>query len=381
MSSSLKKVAVHIAGMTDVRYYYPIISEMLYMGGYDFYLIIDDNKKYTSILNNSRNKEIFTHIFSQLLNINSEKFIVLENHINNNNNLEVDILFSMSADSNRKNNDFDSGKYFTYDKRVIFQHGFDYLGKAKGARSACEKSCYVLNDSVYKDDIKERFNQKVNFFIPKIPVQYLNFKEQIEYALSDRSPWKSANLSLDDKVAFILYPEVGKHDIVANHVKKLLSKNYKIFIKQRRKSQGINQSICSLSNVFPVFDDFWLPSEAVVFPLLSNICVGYGSAGYTDLSAIRKPYIDFALTSYSKRSVDLKKFNQETGHTYKTLEESGLPYPKPDHVESFHYTENPQDFDDILEVIESNYREKNWYLNECKNTFNTVDFISSIISI
>jgi hypothetical protein len=106
--------------------------------------------------------------------------------------------------------------------------------------------------------------------------------------------------------------------------------------------------------------------------------MGYGSAGYTDISSIRKPYIDFALTSYSKRVVNLKKFNQETGHAYKALEESGLPYPKPDHIDNFHYTENPEDFDNLLSIIESNYREKNWYLNECKSSFNAVEFIDSI---
>jgi len=378
MSSYTKKVGVHIAAMTDIRYYYPVISLMQLIGGYDFYLIIDDSKKYTSILRNGRNKDIFTNVFSNLLGIDSKKFIVLENHIRNNDSLKIDILFSMSAASNSKNNDFESGKYFTYNKRIIFQHGFDYLGKRKGARSACERSCYVLNDRLYEADIKERFNQKSRFLIPKLPVQYWNFEEQIAFVLSDSSPWRSANLSLEDKVAFILYPEIGNHDIVGNHVKILLDKNYKIFIKQRRKSQGIKQSISALNNVFPVFDDFWLPSEAVVFPLFSNICMGYGSAGYTDISSIRKPYIDFALTSYSKRVVNLKKFNQETGHAYKALEESGLPYPKPDHIDNFHYTENPEDFDNLLSIIESNYKEKNWYLNECKSSFNAVEFIDSI---
>ena len=116
---------------------------------------------------------------------------------------------------------------------------------------------------------------------------------------------------------------------------------------------------------------------------MSNVCLGYGSAGYTDLSAIRKPYIDFALTSYSKRSVDLNKFNQETGHSYEKLEDSGLPYPKPDHNDNFYYKEDPKDFKNLLALIEDNpnYADKYWYLNMCKNSFSAVDFISSITSI
>ncbi|HIF03265.1 MAG TPA: hypothetical protein EYQ84_08230 [Nitrospinaceae bacterium] len=127
------------------------------------------------------------------------------------------------------------------------------MGTKKGARSACEKTCYVLNDWIYANDIKDRFNQKVSFEIPDIPVQYWNYEEQIDYALSDSSPWKPVNLSVSDKIAFILYPEVGKHEIVLQHVKILLKNNYKIFVKQRRKSQGISKEIISHDNVFPCF--------------------------------------------------------------------------------------------------------------------------------
>tara|TARA_B100000700_G_scaffold325042_1_gene432745 strand:+ start:1085 stop:2236 length:1152 start_codon:yes stop_codon:yes gene_type:complete len=383
MSSSVKKIGFHVAGMTDIRYFYPVIDNLISIGNHEIYLIIDDNNKYTSIYNNKKNKSIFFNIFANILRIDSEKFIDLKTHIKNSDILNLDILFSMSCDSNRKNHDFKCGKYFSYSKRIVLQHGFDYLGFKKGARSACEKTCYILNDKIYERDITKRFNQKPSFAVPEVPVQYWNFSDQIDFALSSVSPWRLANLSLEEKSAFIFYPEVGHHKIVSRHVESLLTKEYKIFIKQRRKSQDIDNTLIAKDNVFPVFDDFWLPSEAVVFPLLSNICIGYGSAGYTDLSAIRKPYIDFALTSYSKRSVDLKKFNQETGHSYEKLEDSGLPYPKPDHSDNFYYTEDPEDFDNLLSLIEDkpNYTDKNWYLNKCKNSFSAVDFISSITSI
>jgi len=383
MSSLAKKIGFHVAGMTDIRYFYPVINSLQSAGETEFYLIIDDNKKYTSILDNRKNASIFFNIFSNVLGIEPERFVILKDHIDCNRSLDVDVLFSMSCDSNRKNKDFECGKYFNYSRRIILQHGFDYLGSKKGARAACDKTLYILNDEIYVNDINKKFNQNAKFVVPDVPVQYWNFDEQIDYALSEVSPWRAVNLSLQEKVAFVFYPEVGHHESVISHVRTLTEKGYKIFIKQRRKSQGINHALIAQNNVFPVFDDIWLPSEAVIFPLLSNVCLGYGSAGYTDLSAIRKPYIDFALTSYSKRSVDLNKFNQETGHSYEKLEDSGLPYPKPDHNDNFYYTEDPKDFKNLLTSIEDkpNYADKNWYLNKCKNSFSAVDFISSITSI
>ena len=133
-----------------------------------------------------------------------------------------------------------------------------------------------------------------------------------------------------------------------------------------------------IENVKIVYDDFWYPSEATGLPLLSDICIGYGSTGYFDICHLGHFYIDCALPPYSKVKIDIGEVNSHTRHpASRTLEETGLPYVKPFNLDNFYYTEDPEKVPSIVEKIIQLSSKNN--LKDCKNKNSRVDFTYKLL--
>tara|TARA_Y100000034_G_C6861461_1_gene392123 strand:+ start:152 stop:1282 length:1131 start_codon:yes stop_codon:yes gene_type:complete len=365
-------VAFYLKDMTCLRYFIPILRAINEINkNIQIYLFVDKTGKYNSIVSPAHIKIFNEQI--QKLNIEKIKIIDFKEFKKQNLIISTQVLFSGTA-SDTGNGDLDHGKYFNFNKKIVVQHGFDYLGPKKGCRSSCNKTLYIVADEIYGRDIVNRMKSKAKYIVPKFPPQYWYSEEQKLYFKN------YFNINDNDKVAFILYPEKGYHKIALGHTDYLSKLDFKIFIKQRRKNQLIDQAFQKINNVFSLYDDVWYPSEAVGIPLLSDLCIGYGSGGYVDISKIKCPYIDCALPAYSKLNIDIKQVNRELGQPLsRTLDEAGLPYPKPFHEKSFKYTEDHTEVIDYINNIKIDNNEKQRRTN-CKLGFDKLQFTYSLLT-
>lgn len=267
--------AFYIEDMTSLRYAVPFIKTAKRLLNEDVLLIYNDTAyphKYNSIKNN----------YDRLRNVCEENEINLmtQREAVYVKRLKIKNLFCVESTAK----DIEHENYFS------FQHGFDYIGLHKNASHAT----YVVTEQYFKAAL-EGFGLKV--IVQPTPVVFWDWDYHVKEALS-------TNEHINEKVAMMFYPEEGHHDIFKNIKDHLESLGYKTYIKQRRKNQPIP---AEFENTF--YDHVWYPSESIFLPMLSDVCVGFGTSAYTDLVHIDRDFIDLSIPDYSKNYYKPAKSN------------------------------------------------------------------------
>lgn len=171
------------------------------------------------------------------------------------------------------------GNHVPHSRNYSIQHGFDYV--SLGKKSTAE-TVYVAHSQQWAADIHRLHNLTV--LVPDMPIPLWDHEAQLAAC---RNFLDSVDLRAD-KFATILYPEMGHIDLASDIVSSLLKNGYTPLFKQRSKHQSVKNSMG-----FPVFyDSQWFPSESIMFPLISDVVIGFGSSAYTDLAEIGCKYIN-----------------------------------------------------------------------------------------
>lgn len=153
---------------------------------------------------------------------------------------------------------------------VALAHGVDCIDLA------CKTSCdvYMCGPAVAKLDAVQHLNV-VKHAVPPTLLK-----------LSELKAWGRQHMS-GEKVVTLFYPDVG-HRGVADRVAQLLEDDgFTVYVKQRRKWQPI-----SAQSGKHVYDDMWYPPEAMLYPIASDVVVGFGSSAYLDLVEVGVQYVN-----------------------------------------------------------------------------------------
>jgi len=169
--------------------------------------------------------------------------------------------------------------HMKYDVVISMQHGFDYTSPD---RVSPKNVLNIMWDQAYVD---QHFKTKSGFFyeIPYNPVAFWVDKMDCEKIAGKR------------RIATVFYPEIGFHDNAVRACRTLISLGIKPVVKQRRK----NQAVPEIAGCDIVYDDMWHPSESIVYPIVSEICVGFGTSAYTDAIAAGLTFVDCTAPKYS----------------------------------------------------------------------------------
>ena len=221
-----------------------------------------------------------------------------------------------------------NGALFSYDKKFCVQHGTDYY-RSFYHNYIDDKTTYITHDKCYQTDLVENFG--IDAVCPDKPVAFWDIHKQLDLLSSSIFDLRS------QKIAYIFYPDKGYRDLARELILYLSNLDLTVIVKQRRKHQAVESF--NLENVHVVYDDIWYPSEAVIIPAMSELCIGFSSAAYTDLAPAGVNYIDLALETYSKCITE----TQQNAHW--------RGYVKPKSRDNFYYL-NTSNFEDIQKNID-----------------------------
>lgn len=167
------------------------------------------------------------------------------------------------------------------EKLYSFQHGFDFTNLAKNNKSAV----YLVTDKEVSLQIG-----KIGLIseVQPIPVMFWDWEFHLDFI--DKCEFNKK------KSATLFYPEEDLNDFFRVVYDNIASAGYMTYVKQRRKNQAVPNG---LETVF--YDTVWYPSEAVILPMISDVCIGFGTSAYIDIVHLNRQYIDFAIPEYSKK--------------------------------------------------------------------------------
>lgn len=246
-------------GLGCFKYFGPIIEIIKDEKNIAIFLCVTQaGSKYYGLLH-KKNYEKFKNIVSSL---NPAKLIPLTKT-----KIKCDILFTINC--------LDSDK-FDYKKHYAILHGFDEI------KNYDSKTIFLCSSEEYGLDLRSRYN--VEFLVAPLPVAFSNINRQIEFA---RKKIKS-----NKDIAFIFFPYKENVRLTRSIIKKLKKNNFFVIIKQRKKDQRVPKKIGA---DLIIYDELWYPSEAVFYPLVSKIVIGFDTSAYVDLTKVGVPYIDNAI--------------------------------------------------------------------------------------
>ena len=207
----------------------------------------------------------------------------------------------------------EQGHVFIYDKKYCIQHGTDYENFASRAD---DKTTYLTTSSLYSSKINEAYNSELKTIESNLPLSLWDIKDRDHQQLIT---FIQQNFLKDyEKSMCIFYPEHDYHKEVIDIINEFKDE-YFIFIKQRVKSQRIHPSIDSTknTNIKLVVDGRWYPSEAVIFPYVCDVSVGFGTTAYIDIVKSGSNFVDWPLPDYSKqytKPLENKNFRVVSSH-------------------------------------------------------------------
>lgn len=268
-----------------LRYYGPVIEYIKDLNDLElFFAVRRNSKKYTAFA--------IKENYNRFLEINDKHFNSIEiipDIDKKSTKTKCDILFTLcGAESYR----------FDYERHYAIQHGYDHLVHGKFPDS---RTIHLVANEVYGLLVKQKFN--VKYKVAPLPIAFTNLSTQIEFARKI--------IPASEKVVTIFFPRKGSKRLVRSIVKYLKKKDYFVVIKQRRKSQAVPKKI---ESDLIVYDDIWYPSEAVFYPAISDIAIGFGSAIFTDLCDAGIPVIDNAILKYARTGKEFVRIGED--HEY-----------------------------------------------------------------
>lgn len=266
------KIVFACSVLSYLRYFGPIIEYIKDEENIELWFAIRKNSQKYNGLQIEENYKSFLKILDVYFNSPE----IISDIDKKNTKINCDILFTVcGVDSDR----------FDYKKHYAIQHCFDHLVHGKNSNS---KTVHLCNAEIYGILLQTKY--KTKYVIPPLPVAFSNLNTQIEFARK--------TISTDKKIVTIFFPRKGSIRLVRSIVKYLKKKDYFVVIKQRKKSQQVPNNIGS---DLIVYDDIWYPSEAIFYPLVSDIAIGFGSAIFTDLCEVGINVIDNAIPKYTRK--------------------------------------------------------------------------------
>lgn len=163
---------------------------------------------------------------------------------------------------------------------VTLSHGFDsILGHAAALHAS--KCIYVTNSLIASaacdnDNVLHGLDIRTH----SVPASMLQLDEYKRIA-------KLRFGKTDRKVMTVFYPDIGTTDIANSLISKFVAMGWHVYVKQRRKHQGISTTLGDHR-----YDEEWSPSESILLPLASDVTVGFGSTAYLDLCDVNVPYVN-----------------------------------------------------------------------------------------
>jgi hypothetical protein len=257
-------------------------------------LIWEGSNKYNSI-SSKENTSSFMSILNRIEKI--EKISLIRSHsdlIKMNKLIECNFLFSSERTLN-------PDSICTYKKRYCVQFYYDWEGWPKGTgygNKIKQNEAYIAVDKFYHDDIKSYY-PNFEVLVPPSPTSFWSIDSNNSQELIKSVQDTIKKNSKKSKIAFLFYPEEGNKELVEKVISFLSDNDCAVIIKQRRKNQPIPPSFYNTDDVFITYDEIWYPSEGVVLPYISDLCIGFGTSAYVDIVAIGKKFIDICLYDYS----------------------------------------------------------------------------------
>ena len=319
------KVSFLAECVTSLRYFFPIIRELKSTDhDVELFYPIDGSglKKYNSTL---ANIQVVAKRINQFC-----PDVLLTPVTADRQPISTDVLFTLECVPRGLNMGI-----FNYDKKFCIQHGTDYTNFIQYVD---DKTTYIVHDKCFQDDLKQNFG--VNAICPDVPVAFWDINKQLKILQS--------SIDITDKnIACIFYPDNGHKELAGKLVTHLNDLGLTVIIKQRRKHQAVESF--SIENIHTIYDNMWYPSESVVVPAISRLCIGFSSAAYADLAAAGINYIDLAIEPYSKCRSEIIADSKWPG------------YIKPKARGNFHYlpTENFEVIQESISgILKNNTRQK-----------------------
>lgn len=163
---------------------------------------------------------------------------------------------------------------------VTLSHGFDSILGHAAALHASE--CIYVTNSLLAAAACDSDNvlHGLDIRVQPVPASMLQLDEYTRIA-------KLRFGKTDQKVMTVFYPDLGTTDIANSLISKFVTMGWHVYVKQRRKHQGISTSLGDHR-----YDEDWSPSESILLPLASDVTVGFGSTAYLDLCDVNVPYVN-----------------------------------------------------------------------------------------
>lgn len=268
-TASVSVIVYDVADMTHLRYFVPIVSCINRIFGSKIKQLFVHNRtnsKYNG-MQQSVNWKRYCSIINEL-NITS---------VDRNQIQQCDILFTVES------SDFKIHKK----RHISISHGLDILTHAKNLVGCDAYICSNIIAPILKN---------INVIIPPFPPTFFDF--------INLKNWATNKYVIDDRrIATIFYPDKGFASFADKIILQLIEQNYNVYIKQRRKWQGISSATGT-----HIYDDIWSPAEAVGLPIISDIVIGFGSTAYIDLIHAGINYIDFPVYGINNQ-IDMSSYS------------------------------------------------------------------------
>lgn len=246
-----------VPDLTHLRYYIPFSRRAsLTLEATNTFLLLRGNAKYNGLANDDNCKKCV-----ELIKRYCPKSKIADDQFSADLAVQVERGWNNRRDIDAK-------------RRISLSHGFDYTFQ-RGEPSGVD--AYLCSSDLSAQHAASFGVQ--NVLTTPFPVCLWSMDE----LFSESGVWPRS--------VTLFYPDVGDTDIAGSIVDSLIEKGFTVFVKQRRKHQKIR---CGGTHVY---DDVWYPSEAIVFPIATDVTIGFGSSAYVDLVPAGVRYINVDIHS------------------------------------------------------------------------------------
>lgn len=257
-ASSSVIVAYDVTDLTMLRYYTPFIKRVVQVRDDVMHVLAFDrrNTKYNG-LHAEQNKAKYDVIVADLRRLGNVRSVEQRDVV-------CDTFVSVESTSSN----------VRHERHVAIAHGLDCVTHAK-TLTMCD--AYICSPHVAALE----YVRGLPTMSPTCPMSLLTHGE-----LRD---WASANIIAHSgrSTVTVFYPDRG-HRQLADAVISQLAKTCDVYVKQRRKWQDVT----AVEAHRIVYDDVWVPAEAIALPLATDVTLGFGSTAYIDLIEANVEYVD-----------------------------------------------------------------------------------------
>lgn len=272
-----------IEGLTDLRYLMPLMIRLQQLNIVPYVFVHVTRVKYNGlsfddILPLQRQN---MNILLSLLNIYVPvcKFISKTEA----EKINFDVLFGIEMQ--------DTLYKIPHKKLIVVHHYLDYQTFARNMTDDYVATTkYVIWSKRCADDMDIKFPHIKKIIIP--PITMSNYELSIATGLN---VLKSLGRNDTQPVVTFYYPQSDLTHAVEKMYDALSAVGAFVVFKQRRKHGEIPKKFKNR-----VYDDVWFPSESIILPMLSTVCVCMGSGVYLELEEAGLRCVEYNVTEFSQ---------------------------------------------------------------------------------